>query len=49
MSRGPDYASTFADHFQALLDGVPPTGLQLLRLERVLLMLRINCLEHLEK
>ena len=34
---------------QAVLDGVPPTGLQLLRRERVLLMLWIKGPEHLEK
>ena len=33
---------------QAVLDGVPPTGLQLLRRERVLLMLWIKGLEHLQ-
>ena len=32
---------------QAVLDGVPPTGLQLLRWERVLLTLWIKGLEHL--
>ena len=33
---------------QAVLDGVPPTGLRLLRPERVLLMLRIQGLENME-
>ena len=33
--------------FQAVFDGVPPTGSQLLRWERVLFTLWMKCLEHL--
>ena len=39
---------TLWHEIQAVLDGVPPTGLQLLRWERVLLMLWIKGLEHLK-
>ena len=37
------------DNFQAVLDGVPPTALELLRSERVLSTLWKEGLEHLEK
>ena len=44
--RGPAAVLSFS---QAVLDGVPPTGLQLLRQEWVPLTLWIKGLEHLEK